>query len=312
MHGADGEVGQVYARVDAEEVEELVEHGRDGEVAEDEEAAADEHREQLHVDAEREDVGEEQRADLVRRVSLCLGEVAAHDLAHFEDVHEDQEHADVRERRGAVVLDEVEHEVDVGGRHGLHEHLEPGQDLAEDLAGCGRDRARDERDKEREHARAVRLHQTFHGVGEDVQEDIHKVVLHGDAAEKHGHKQQHAREGYESRRGAAGGDVSGAAHARKLDLAGQVQRNHAEDENHAAGQNVGEDFVGDKAAEKLQVHVEARACEEKNVGVCVLDDDGIDSARETGAHGRFEAASHLRACKWHAVNVARIYMCGTV
>ena len=91
-----------------------------------------------------------------------------------------------------------------------------------------------------------------------------------------------------------------------------MQRNHAEDENHAAGQNVGEDFVGDKAAEKLQVHVEARACEEKNVGVCVLDDDGIDSARETGAHGRFEAASHLRACEWHAVNVARIYMCGTV
>ena len=83
-------------------------------------------------------------------------------------MHEDQEHADVREGSGAVVLHEVEHEVNVGGRHGLHENLEPGQEVPQDLTGRGRDRARDERDKEREHARAVRLHQTFNGVGEDV------------------------------------------------------------------------------------------------------------------------------------------------
>ncbi len=59
VHGADGEVGEVYVCVDADEVEELVEDRRDCQVPEDEGAAADEHREEVGVEAEREEVAEE-------------------------------------------------------------------------------------------------------------------------------------------------------------------------------------------------------------------------------------------------------------
>jgi len=186
VHVADGEVREVYACVYAEEVEKLVEYRRHADVPQHHEAAADKDREELHVDVERQYVAKDQRADLVRRVTLCLFEVAAHRFAYFEDVHENQQHADVCERRGAVVLHEVEHEVDVGGCHGLHENLETRQDLPEKLVGHGRARTRDKGDAQDEKAGAVSFHETLNGVREYVEKHIRKVVLHFDVVEENG------------------------------------------------------------------------------------------------------------------------------
>ena len=177
VHVSHRDVGEVHAGVDADEVEQLVEDGRDAEVAQDEEAAGDEHREHRNVGVAREDVAEEQRADPVRRVGLRVGEVAADDLANFEDVHEQEEHADVRERERTVGFDDREREVDVGGRRGLHEDLEARQQRAEHGARRRRARAHDERDEQREHARAVDVQQALDGVGEDVEEDICIKIL---------------------------------------------------------------------------------------------------------------------------------------
>ena len=285
----------MHACVDAEQVEELVEDGRDAEVAEDQEPARDEHREHCNVDVAREYVAEEQGADLVRRVALRLCEVAADHLAHFEDVHEQQEHEDVRERERAVVLHDTEREVDVGGRRGLHEDLEARQQRTQARARRGRARAHDERDQEREHARAVDVQQALDGVGEDVEEDVDEVVLHADAVEQHGHEDEHAREANEPRDGAAGQGVVLAVDAGKLNLARELQGRDAEDNEHAPAEHVFEHSLLRDAVEEVQEHVGQGAAQEQDARVAVVHDSRVRRARERERDGRLEAVGHLRA-----------------
>ena len=124
-------------------------------------------------------------------------------------------------------------------------NLESGEELSQDATARGRARARDEGNAQREHAGAVRLHQALNGVGEDVEEHVDKVVLRGNAAEEHGHKEQHACQAYESSHGAAGGRRT--VDAGKLNLGGQVQRHHAEHKDDAPGHNVPGDVFFDEA-----------------------------------------------------------------
>jgi hypothetical protein len=69
-----------------------------------------------------------------------------------------EEHDDVCEGLRTVVLHEVDQDVYVCGREGLHDHLETREDLSEDRTAPCLTGARDKRNDDYDHACAVGLH----------------------------------------------------------------------------------------------------------------------------------------------------------
>jgi hypothetical protein len=190
-------------------------------------------------------------------------------------------------------LHEIEHEIDVCGRNGLHENLESREQMLEDVTENGGARTRGECDAYDQHFRPVCLHQTLDRVSEYVQEHVDKVVLHAAAVEEDRHEDEHARQADESCRSAADG-VACAVYTRELNLTGEVQCNYAEHYNLAPRNYAAGYFFVHGALEQMQEYDQEQAAQKQDVRV-VGGDDFIRSTRQSEAHGGFESCRDLHA-----------------